>query len=125
MATAKQFQHHSRQCDLCFRFGGSGLGLSICKKLAEAMGGKMWVESDGLGQGSLFRCATLLCFIVRAFEITGTNSSLKQPISNFRVPSFLPSSLFETAYLKLHMAASVGGTAFLSCPEQRLRNQGY
>ena len=41
------------------RFGGSGLGLAICKKLTEAMGGQMWVESDGLGLGSLFRYAAI------------------------------------------------------------------
>jgi signal transduction histidine kinase len=34
--------------------GGSGIGLTIAKALAEAMGGEMHVESPGLGQGSRF-----------------------------------------------------------------------
>ena len=38
------------------RYGGSGLGLTISQKLSEAMGGKMWAESDGVGHGSTFRC---------------------------------------------------------------------
>jgi signal transduction histidine kinase/DNA-binding response OmpR family regulator len=36
------------------KYGGTGLGLAISKLLAELMGGTMWAESGGPGQGSSF-----------------------------------------------------------------------
>ncbi|MBF0137007.1 MAG: ATP-binding protein [Magnetococcus sp. DMHC-1] len=57
------------------RFGGVGLGLFICRRLVELMGGRLWLESE-LGQGSTFS----FTLPVRKTDPSGPLATLQNPI---------------------------------------------
>jgi signal transduction histidine kinase/CheY-like chemotaxis protein/HAMP domain-containing protein len=52
------------------RFGGTGLGLVICKSIVEMMGGRIWVDSE-LGEG-----ATVAFTVRLAYDHSGKKSPL-------------------------------------------------
>ena len=43
------------------RFEGTGMGLALCRRIVEHHKGRIWVESEGEGKGSLFIFEIRLC----------------------------------------------------------------
>lgn len=63
------------------KYGGTGLGLTISRHLAEAMGGQVWVESL-VGQGSAFH------FTVQVQSLTPTIATVAPPTPAIALPRF-------------------------------------
>jgi CheY-like chemotaxis protein/nitrogen-specific signal transduction histidine kinase len=59
------------------KFGGSGLGLTISKKIIDLLGGKMWVESE-LGRGSNFQFTIPYNPIIKVKTLVAETDSISQ-----------------------------------------------
>lgn len=76
------------------RFGGTGLGLVICRQLAEMMGGDIVGASEGQGQGTVFICR------VRLGLVAAVADSLTNPCAD--------SLDFTSTIAKVDPVSSVG-----------------
>jgi signal transduction histidine kinase len=64
---------------------GAGIGLAICRKIIDAMGGAIWVE-PAPGQGSIF-CFTIAEMPVAARPITAGNGAGESSAIPGRIPA--------------------------------------
>ncbi len=83
---ARLFQAYSQaETSTARRFGGTGLGLMICRQLVELMGGEIAVESRA-GEGTTFRYTTLVLPAIQREHVEPVVTEIGKPESRSGVP---------------------------------------
>ncbi len=86
------------------KYGGTGLGLTICARLVEAMGGTIWVESE-VGRGSVFH------FTMRV-DLDMTAQAVLPPMARFDGQRIL--IVDDNAVNRLMMSRTLEGERMLA-----------
>jgi signal transduction histidine kinase len=74
---------------------GTGLGLTICRQIVEAHNGRIWAESDGLGQGARV-CFTLPLVLVAPPAATRARSGARPKVQTSMMTQSSPASRCTT-----------------------------
>ena len=83
---ARLFQAYSQaETSTARKFGGTGLGLMICRQLVELMGGEIAVESQA-GKGTTFRYTTLMLPAIQRGHGEPVVTEISKPASRSGVP---------------------------------------
>ncbi|HHB92273.1 MAG TPA: response regulator [Thioploca sp.] len=83
------------------KFGGTGLGLTICKRLVTMMGGEIWVESQ-LNKGSSFNF--IITFDIHENDISQT---LEEPVDNIIKVKEVKILLVEDSLINQQLAKKI------------------
>ena len=119
-AIARLFQPFAQaDTSVARRFGGTGLGLAICRRIVDAMGGRLWVESEP-GHGSAFQFTVHLDRDPAALAVPSRDRSALAG-TEWVVFSSLEAERDKVVRLLTHWGATVTATADASEAAHLLR----